>query len=59
LEYLPAYFVLPHPSPRNNIWMVKNKWFENEVLPESDAIVSKIIKKASIMMLNCNSYYLI
>lgn len=23
--YLPIYFTLPHPSPRNNIWMAKNK----------------------------------
>lgn len=30
--YLPQYFVLPHPSPRNNIWLKKNKWFEDEVL---------------------------
>ena len=22
-EYLPKYFVLPHPSPRNNIWLKK------------------------------------
>jgi len=32
-EYLPKYFVLPHPSPRNNIWMKKNQWFESDVLP--------------------------
>ncbi len=32
-EYLPAYFVLPHPSPRNNIWLKKNSWFGQEVLP--------------------------
>ncbi|MEO9870313.1 uracil-DNA glycosylase family protein [Ekhidna sp.] len=32
-EYLPDYFVLPHPSPRNNIWMKKNEWFEEELLP--------------------------
>ncbi len=32
-EYLPRYFVLPHPSPRNNIWMKKNSWFEDNVLP--------------------------
>lgn len=25
---------LPHPSPRNNIWLNKNKWFEEDVLPE-------------------------
>ena len=28
------YFPLPHPSPRNRIWMSKNPWFETEVLPE-------------------------
>ncbi|MFT5426146.1 MAG: uracil-DNA glycosylase [Gammaproteobacteria bacterium] len=27
-DYLPDYFVLPHPSPRNNIWLKKNPWFE-------------------------------
>ncbi|MFC3052918.1 uracil-DNA glycosylase family protein [Kordiimonas pumila] len=24
---------LPHPSPRNNIWLAKNPWFTDEVLP--------------------------
>ncbi len=24
---------LPHPSPRNNLWLRKNPWFEVEVLP--------------------------
>lgn len=33
-EYLPQYFPLPHPSPRNNIWQAKNKWFGENVLPE-------------------------
>lgn len=33
-EYLPKYFVLPHPSPRNNIWQAKNEWFKERVLPE-------------------------
>ncbi len=32
-DFLPQKFVLPHPSPRNNIWMAKNPWFESEVLP--------------------------
>lgn len=31
--YLPQYFPLPHPSPRNFIWMNKNPWFNVEVLP--------------------------
>ncbi len=31
--YLPNYFPLPHPSPRNFIWRNKNPWFEMELLP--------------------------
>ncbi len=42
-EYLPKYFVLPHPSPRNNIWMAKNAWFKSEVLPSLKSIVSFIL----------------
>ena len=33
-EYLPRYMPLPHPSPRNNIWLKKNAWFEESVIPE-------------------------
>ena len=29
----PNLLVLPHPSPRNNIWLAKNRWFSVEVLP--------------------------
>ncbi|QBA63979.1 uracil-DNA glycosylase family protein [Muriicola soli] len=32
--YLPRYMPLPHPSPRNNIWLKKNEWFEESVIPE-------------------------
>ncbi len=32
-EYLPKYLVLPHPSPRNNIWLKKHPWFEMDNLP--------------------------
>lgn len=31
-ELLPERIVVPHPSPRNNIWLKKNPWFEGEVL---------------------------
>ncbi len=24
---------LPHPSPLNNVWLAKNRWFEQEVVP--------------------------
>lgn len=32
-EYWPAMLPLPHPSPRNNIWLKRNSWFEAEVVP--------------------------
>lgn len=28
----PKIIPLPHPSPRNNIWLKKNPWFEKELL---------------------------
>lgn len=43
-SYLPNYFVLPHPSPRNNIWQAKNEWFKLEVIPELQKIISKVLK---------------
>ncbi len=32
-EYLPKFIPLPHPSPRNNIWLKKNPWFNKNILP--------------------------
>ncbi|MFT5130405.1 MAG: uracil-DNA glycosylase [Rhodothermales bacterium] len=29
----PSVLPLPHPSPRNNIWLRRNPWFAAEVLP--------------------------
>lgn len=26
-------FLLPHPSPRNQLWLQKNPWFETNVIP--------------------------
>lgn len=43
-EYLPDYFVLPHPSPRNNIWQAKNEWFKKEVIPQLQLQVRSILK---------------
>ncbi len=42
-EYLPQYFVLPHPSPRNNIWQAKNEWFKKEVLIELKKTIDTIL----------------
>ena len=43
-EYLPKYFVLPHPSPRNNIWQARNAWFKKSVVPSLRSQVSKLLK---------------
>ena len=32
-RHLPKFFPLPHPSPRNQLWMASNPWFESEVIP--------------------------
>ncbi len=32
-HHWPEKIILPHPSPRNNIWLKKNPWFEGELLP--------------------------
>ncbi len=32
-DYLPDYFPLPHPSPRNIRWFRTHPWFEAEVIP--------------------------
>ena len=42
-DFLPAYFPLPHPSWRSTIWMRRNPWFEEEVLPELRARVAKLL----------------
>ena len=32
-EYEPRFLPLPHPSPRNKLWLQRNAWFEAEVVP--------------------------
>ena len=34
---------LPHPSPRNNIWLKKNAWFEQEVIPKLQIKIHKAL----------------
>ncbi|WP_126455728.1 uracil-DNA glycosylase family protein [Sulfuriflexus mobilis] len=40
-SYAPTIIPLPHPSPRNNIWLRKNAWFEKDVLPALQRRVRK------------------
>ncbi|MFT5367284.1 MAG: uracil-DNA glycosylase [Candidatus Latescibacterota bacterium] len=42
-DYWPNMVPLPHPSPRNNLWLRRNPWFEEEVLPVLRKRVSEIL----------------
>jgi uracil-DNA glycosylase len=42
-QYLPEFFPLPHPSPRNIRWFRNHPWFEAEILPALQARISTII----------------
>ncbi len=44
-NYLPNYFALPHPSPRNRFWLTKNPWFDQEVLPKFRETIDSILSK--------------
>ena len=41
--YLPLYFPMIHPSPRNNIWLARNPWFEEQVIPDLERIVKSLL----------------
>lgn len=43
-QYAPNHFPLPHPSPRNNLWLRKNPWFEEETVPALRRRVRRLLK---------------
>lgn len=43
-EFLPDFLALPHPSPRNAIWLKRNDWFEKSVIPELQRRVHDMLK---------------
>ena len=43
-DYAPSVFPLPHPSPRNNIWLKKNPWFAQSLLPALGEAVDAAIR---------------
>jgi uracil-DNA glycosylase len=45
-DFLPNHLPLPHPSPRNRIWLRRNPWFEVELLPELRRLVGTILVEA-------------
>lgn len=42
-DYLPRYFTLPHPSPRNYSWFGRNPWFETDALPELQSLTKPLL----------------
>ena len=42
-NYLPGQLPLPHPSPRNHLWLRRNPWFEEELLPELQKRIQAIL----------------
>ena len=35
---------LPHPSPRNRLWLARNPWFEAELVPELRSRVAAVLQ---------------
>lgn len=42
-ERWPHLVALPHPSPRNNLWLRRNPWLEAEVLPRLRERVRQVL----------------
>jgi len=43
--YWPKVIPLPHPSPRNNLWIRRNPWFEAELLPALRKRVVEVLRQ--------------
>jgi len=46
-QFTPDYFPLPHPSPRNQLWLRRNPWFERDVLPQLRATVQQVLESGN------------
>ena len=42
-KHWPNVVALPHPSPRNNIWLKRNPWFEQELVPQLKIRVQEVL----------------
>lgn len=46
-RFWPKYLPIVHPSPRNNIWLKKNPWFEEEIVPDLRKRVAQLLSTKS------------
>ena len=44
-DYGTSTIPLPHPSPRNNLWLRKNPWFEERLVPRLQARVREVLAR--------------
>ena len=44
-EFWPTYAAMPHPSWRNNAWIRRNPWFEQDILPALKARVRLLLSE--------------
>jgi uracil-DNA glycosylase len=42
-DHWPHTIPLPHPSPRNNLWLKRNPWFEQTLLPALRIRVAEVL----------------
>jgi uracil-DNA glycosylase len=42
-SHWPRIVPMPHPSPRNNLWLRRNPWFEEDVLPAVRARIAALV----------------
>jgi len=43
-DFAPRFLPLPHPSPRNALWLKRNAWFEQDVVPFMRKRVSEVLR---------------
>jgi uracil-DNA glycosylase len=43
-QYMPRVIPLPHPSPRNQLWLKMNPWFETDLVPLLRGEVAALLK---------------
>lgn len=42
-RYWPTLLPLPHPSPRNTVWLKRNPWFAKDILPALQERINALI----------------